>query len=244
MKLTTITLSGANEFTDIRALLSLCEKYSLAELGIQVSGEKAAFGMARYWWIWALALYVTPFTKLALHVNKDWVEAFCAGKIPKELDTFLSWRHDNGEPIFSRVQLNFKIGREKDFNVLVLRNMIRKYSAQRFILSYNDCNKEVIHYLYQEGLEFDCLYDSSFGAGILPEKRLPLIYPDVCQGYAGGLSPQNVLIELNKINKVLAEGEMFYIDAQKGLEDDDGHLSLEKCNLFLKRASKWAEKNL
>ena len=244
MKLTTITLSGANEFTDIRALLSLCEKYSLTELGIQVSGEKAAFGMARYWWIWALSLYVTPFTRLALHVNKDWVEAFCAGKIPKELDTFLSWRHDNGEPIFSRVQLNFKIGREKDFNPAVLRNMIQSYSAQRFILSYNDSNKEVIHYLYQEGLEFDCLYDSSFGAGILPEKRLPLIYPDVCQGYAGGLSPQNVLIELNKINKVLAEGEMFYIDAQKGLEDDDGHLSLEKCNLFLKRASKWAEKNL
>lgn len=156
----------------------------------------------------------------------------------------MSWRHDNGEPIFSRVQLNFKIGREKDFNPAVLRNTIQSYSAQRFILSYNDSNKEVIHYLYQEGLEFDCLYDSSFGAGILPEKRLPLIYPDVYQGYAGGLSPQNVLVELNKIKKVLSADDAFYIDAQKGLEDDDGHLSLEKCNLYLKKASKWADKNL
>ena len=42
MQLSRITVSGANEFTDIKALLRICEKYPLAEIGIQVSGEKAS----------------------------------------------------------------------------------------------------------------------------------------------------------------------------------------------------------
>ena len=113
MRLTAITVSGANEFTDIKALLRICEKYPLAEIGVQVSGDKAAFGMARYWWIWALCFYATPMTQIALHLNKDWVEDFCVGNVPPELKTFLDFRHENGAPIISRVQLNFKIGREK-----------------------------------------------------------------------------------------------------------------------------------
>lgn len=56
MKLKFITFSGANEHTDIDVLLygfapSICE---VAEVGIQVSGKKASFGTARYWWLQTL----------------------------------------------------------------------------------------------------------------------------------------------------------------------------------------------
>ena len=221
MRLTAITVSGANEFTDIKALLRICEKYPLAEIGVQVSGDKAAFGMARYWWIWALCFYATPMTQIALHLNKDWVEDFCAGKVPKELKTFLEFRHQNGLPVISRVQLNFKVGREKT------------------------PDKEIIDQLYQvEDIEFDCLYDESFGKGIVPNKRKLPAFSDVVQGYAGGLSPQNVLQTLNQIKQVLPAKAEFYIDAQKGLEDENEHLSLEKCHAYLRKASKWAEKHL
>ena len=245
MQLSRITVSGANEFTDIKALLRICEKYPLAEIGIQVSGEKASFGMARYWWIWALCFYATPMTQIALHLNKDWVEDFCVGNVPPELKTFLDFRHENGAPIISRVQLNFKIGREKTPDAAQVAEMIRLFDEQRFILSYNDSNKEIIEQLYQvEDIEFDCLYDESFGNGIVPNKRKSPVFPDVVQGYAGGLSPQNVLKELNKIRQALSKATEFYIDAQKGLEDENGHLSLEKCAVFLQKASKWVEKQL
>ena len=245
MRLTVITVSGANEFTDIKALLRICEKYPLAEIGVQVSGDKAAFGMARYWWIWALCFYATPMTQIALHLNKDWVEDFCAGKVPKELKTFLEFRHQNGLPVISRVQLNFKVGREKTPDVARLADMIRFYDSQRFILSYNDSNKEIIDQLYQvEDIEFDCLYDESFGNGIVPDKRKSPAFPNMIQGYAGGLSPQNVLQTLNQIKQVLPANAEFYIDAQKGLEDENEHFSLEKCHAFLRKASKWVEKQL
>ena len=240
MKLSTITLSGANEFTDMKALLNLCEKYPLAEIGIQVSGEKAAFGMARYWWIWALSLYVTPFTKLALHLNKDWVEAFCAGKLPKELETFLSFRHDNGEPIFSRVQLNFKIGRDPKPDFMMLENMIKQHGRQRFIFSYNDANALFINNFHaRNGAIFDCVYDESFGEGILPKFRKSPAFGDVLQGYAGGLSPENVAEELNKIAKVLPEKAQFYLDAEGRLKGEDGHISAEKCKAFINNALQW-----
>ena len=81
MRLNKIVLSGANEFTDAGALAEFGRKHELAEIGIQVSGDKAFFGSARYWWLHTLTFYVSSQNRLALHLNKDWAEAFCAGKI-------------------------------------------------------------------------------------------------------------------------------------------------------------------
>ena len=96
MRLNKIVLSGANEFTDAGALAEFGRKHELAEIGIQVSGDKAFFGSARYWWLHTLTFYVSSQNRLALHLNKDWAEAFCAGKIPTELETFLKFQHHNG----------------------------------------------------------------------------------------------------------------------------------------------------
>ena len=54
MRLNKIVLSGANEFTDAGALAEFGRKHELAEIGIQVSGDKAFFGSARYWWLRSL----------------------------------------------------------------------------------------------------------------------------------------------------------------------------------------------
>lgn len=43
MRLNKIVLSGANEFTDAGALAEFGRKHELAEIGIQVSGDKAFF---------------------------------------------------------------------------------------------------------------------------------------------------------------------------------------------------------
>ncbi len=235
MRLSKITVSGANEFTDAQNLLSLCEKYPFSEIGIQVSGDKAYFGSARYWWIWALCSLASRQAQIALHLNKDWAEKFCDGKIPSEVQNLL-----HNFPIIKTIQLNFKIGREKTPDLDTLLDTMKRCYSRHFILSYNESNKDFIHQLYQTGFKFDCLFDDSFGEGIAPAKRLAPIFPDIYQGYAGGLSPDNIVEELNKIRQVIPSDGEFFIDAEGKLKGEDGHLSLEKCKQFLERATEWA----
>ena len=56
------------------------------------------------------------------------------------------------------------------------------------------------------------------------------------QGYAGGLSPENVAEEIAKIRKVLPYNGVFYIDAEGKLKGEDKHLSLAKCEQYVKNA--------
>lgn len=242
MRLSTIVLSGANEHTDAQAIISLCKNCSyLAELGIQVSGEKAYYSSGRYWWLQLLCHLATPDINIALHLNKDWVEDFCAGKIPPELETFLALSHPDGSPKIKRIQLNFKIGREKKPDLYTLLSTMKRYARHDFILSYNDSNQDFIRQIRKSGFKIGALlYDSSFGEGIAPSKRPAPVFNDVYQGYAGGLSPDNVVAELEKIDTVVPPGKSFFIDAEGKLKGEDGHLSLEKCKIFLTRAYAWA----
>jgi len=241
MRLSKIVLSGANEHTDAKALVNLCNQYVLSEIGIQVSGDKASFGSARYWWIWTLCFLATRKTNIALHLNKDWVEAFCAGEIPSEVKTFLSFKHPDGTPIINRIQLNFKIGREKTPDINTLLRTMTRCNSHKFILSYNDSNKDLISRIYQSGFKIDALlYDSSFGEGVAPTERPVPAFSDVYQGYAGGLSPENIVDELKKINAAVPPNRSFFIDAEGKLKGSDNHLSLKKSEVYLKKASEWS----
>jgi len=244
MRLVTITCSGANEHTEISALISMIQQFRKAELGIQVSNLKGAYGTARYWWFRALHLYLIQnriSIPIALHINSSWVEDFCQGMVAPELDNFLFLFGADKQPFVKRVQLNFKIGREKTPDLKVLYKTIARFPYQRFILSYNESNADFIQELYQTGLNFDLLYDNSFGEGILPNTYPAPRFDDVLQGYAGGLSPDNITMELNKISKVVPCGCDFFIDAEGKLKGEDRHFSLKRCCRFLELASKWNE---
>lgn len=245
MELKFITCSGTNETTSIPELLQLLKEFPRAEIGIQVSEKKGAFGTPRYQWIkslWRELWTRHESINAALHVNLQWVENFSHGIIARELDEFLSMNTYDGKPFIQRVQLNFKIGREKmpDSDKLILA--INHYRRQRFILSYNESNKDLIHELYVRVSNFDCLFDESFGTGKIPEKRKSPVYIDILQGYSGGINPDNVIDVLNEIVSTDTKGyctEGFYIDAQKGLEDEFTHFDLNKCRAYLTKAENW-----
>jgi hypothetical protein len=242
MKLKCVTCSGANEHTNVEKLVDLFYNYNdRASIGIQVSGKKASFGMARYWWIKALHYHLKEQEinlNIALHLNLDWVERFCSGDVPDEVEHFLSLNFADGEPFIRTIQLNFMIGREERPKVETVARMIKKYPDQTFVLSYNDANAEFIKQLYATDVRFELLYDSSFGEGIVPKNRLAPVFADIPQGYAGGLSPENVAEEIDKINKVIPSNGQFSIDAEGKLKGEDGHFSLERCRNFLNEASK------
>lgn len=240
MYLKFISCSGANEHTDIDGLLVLLSRFSKkAEACIQVSGKKCSFGSARYWWLNALyykAMMTNVQANFALHLNQDWVERFCSGENISELSEFLGWENCAGKPFFGRVQLNFRIGREKTPDANTLMAVIAQYPEIRFILSYNDSNAEFIGNLYQKGMQFDCLYDNSHGEGISPEHYVSPVFDDILQGYSGGISSENVISVLHNISCSVSDDREIFIDAEGKLKGDDGHFCLEKCKKYIENA--------
>lgn len=243
MELKYVTCSGANEHTSIGALFALYEQFPFVEFGIQVSGQKCGEGSSRLDWLRSLRAQILAKNinlPLALHINQDWVEAFCQGELSPELQELLSYGNKLGMPMFQRVQLNFKVGREKTPNMDILEKQIISFPKVRFILSYNDANADIIRELYRRNeIVFDCLIDESFGEGIVPQKRLPLLFPDIVQGYAGGLSSENVISELKKINSIVPKDALVFIDAEGKLKGNDGHFSFMKAHDFLLNAATW-----
>ena len=240
-----ITCSGANEFTDIAGMVSLSMKYPLIEWGIQVSGKKCSQGTPRWNWIHELHRYLQEKNQaisLALHMNVDWVENFTRDEqlIP-EVQKLLELKDVDEEPFFQRIQLNFKLGRELMPLEHILIPRLREYEEKRyFIFSYNDKNAKFIHHLYAKGLrDFDVLFDSSHGEGASASTwQQPAFYDEgILQGYAGGLSPENVTEEVAKIREVVGD-RAFCIDAEGNLKGEDKHLSLAKCEQYVTNALK------
>ena len=250
MKLKFITCSGCNETTSIFGLLNLLSEFPRAEIGVQVSDKKAACCTHRYYWIyalWGLAIRRANPINAALHVNLQWAEDFGQGIIAPELEEFLHFEYDDDSPFFQRVQLNFKIGREKTPDIDKLEAAIRRFPRHRFILSYNQSNQRLIRELYVRNVKFDCLFDESFGAGIIPATRDEPAFVDILQGYAGGITPDNVKHELDKIAATDRKGyctEGVYIDAHKGLEDEFTHFDINKCRNYLTNAENWYQNYL
>ena len=239
MNLKFITCSGANENTSIEDLVNTFSNIYVPEvvLGVQVSGKKASFGTARYWWLRALYGFLEVNDEnlnVSLHVNQDWVERFIKGDVPQELDYFLRLQRDYNVPFIKTVQLNFKLGRESKPDVEKLLKTVDRYKRQRFILSCSRDNIEFIeHLLAKSYYDFWLLYDDSFGEGVKCENWKAPLFDNVLQGYAGGLSPENILTELNKIEKVVGENKLIFVDAEGKLKGDDGKFSIKKAEKFV-----------
>lgn len=246
MNLQFVTVSGANEHTDIPKLVELLDDYPLAEIGVQVSDEKCAYGSPRFAWIKNLVDYVNSSGLLinaALHVNLKWVEALSQGIVVPELADLLAYRDINGDFFFKRIQFNFKIGREATKpDKQKLSELIHSFKGRTAILSYNESNADLIKQLYRDGLIFDCLYDGSFGKGIVPKQRQAPVFCDIVQGYAGGISPDNVAFVLSTLQNLWCQSPTttgIYIDAQGKLEDDNEHLDLAKARRYVENACNW-----
>ena len=245
MKLNLITCSGANEHTEITDLVEAFGNLYLPEvvIGVQVCGKKGGFGTARYWWLNALYHYLNEKEanlNIGLHINLDWVDRFINGDVAKELQHFLGLTLYNGHPFVKYVQLNFKIGRNENPDAKKLISAVKYYKKQQFILSCSDANIEFIEYLFDKfSYKFWPLYDNSFGEGIKCDNWRAPLFENVVQGYAGGLSAENILNELHKIDKVVGKDELIFVDAEGKLKGDDGYFSIAKAQKFVSECWKF-----
>jgi phosphoribosylanthranilate isomerase len=102
-------------------------------------------------------------------------------------------------------------------------------------------NDQLLHWARSQGIDAVPLFDLSGGAGILPEQWPEPIEGVYC-GYAGGLSPENVAEQLEKIEAVTPNARI-WIDAETHVRSNGDQLfDLEKVRRFLEVTRPWVEK--
>lgn len=232
-----VSCCGANELLSIEEVVDFLNKYPNVEIGIGVSKEKCQFGSQRMNWILLLQKKLTHNngkSRIAFHVNGGWAKEIAKmGRLPKEL-VQLIWEN-NGTP---RIQLNvigsgYSLDKQSPTPLANLIQIMEEKQSARFIIPCNDKSLNFISSLQKFTDEFDVLYDASFGFGKQAENYYSF-FPNQFQGYAGGLSAENIETELAKIDLVQSCLAKIWVDAEGKLRKDNCNtLDLDKAKLFV-----------
>lgn len=231
-----VTVTGADDSVDVKDLIEMQREFPYAEFGILLSRKYTLYDGTRRFpsarWLDQLVSVATD-EKLHLsgHVCGRWVERALEGNW-FELNVVVPGL----TPLLERYQLNTH-GEPHAVNMLefgkyVLTYLERQGKSVIFQLDgTNSGNLGAFHKLGHKNISG--LFDLSHGAGILPDNWLALPEDAPYCGYAGGLSPDNVLEQMPKIEAACG-GRPTWIDAETHLRSDkhDG-FDLEKVYKFL-----------
>lgn len=219
MNLQICTLTGASSDIPIDDLIARSEGRPWLEWGFLWSPKRQNSG--RYpsaeWVLNALEALSARGIPTAVHLCGDSVKGFLAG-LPGE-----------GKLIrkASRVQLNFSLSRDQiDLGILDLRiDEILK----PVITQHNPANLAATKL---SAPNHQLLFDSSGGRGVSPADWLAPVPGKFC-GYAGGLGPHNLEVELERIARVCA-GRPFAIDMEGSLRTPEDRFDLAKVDAVLR----------
>ena len=147
---------------------------------------------------------------IALHV--------CGGHARNQLFTYMI---SDLTHYVDRIQVNGRL------ETCQLRSLCEDYSDHTIITQHNDKTSGFVHV---KNKNHSVLVDSSGGRGIEPETWSP---PPTKKpvGFAGGIGPDNITENLNKIMKVARKG--WWIDMEAKVRTDDDWLDLEKVQIVI-----------
>ena len=133
--------------------------------------------------------------------------------------------------IAQRIQINTH-AEEHISKFDMISNLRQVQPGKTFIFQWDGVNDHLA-YAAKDFVNTEVLFDSSHGAGVL-SKLWPKSKSAFECGYAGGLSPENVLEENEKIAKA-ADGIAYWIDMEGKVRSDNGKiLDLDKVRTVLK----------
>jgi hypothetical protein len=213
-----ITLTGVDAGCPLEELLHLSHQTSGLEWALLYSRERA--GTGRYpsaeWISHCAEGLKRDGHAVALHVCGTAVAHLLnTGALP-ELRTLSS---------FSRVQLN---GNITDENAGNLQRLIE--NAPLTLITQYDQNPRLPQ-LVNRPLQHQLLFDASGGRGILRDAwPTPLAGFDF--GYAGGLSPENLPMQMARITRA-AGAHRFWVDMETSLRTPDNRFCPDRARLAL-----------
>ncbi len=233
-----VTVTGADDSICPEELIPIAKEFPFVEFGILLSQKQRGYKRfpSREWLDKLYVLWQKEKIALSGHLCGKWVRDLCIG-IPSFFDELgYTWK------MFERFQLNFH-GERHLFNVgfsAVLERFLSKKQVIFQMDGMNDTIYSVVDGNYFTGKKcFSArpLFDASGGAGMLP-KEWPAQEKGKYCGYAGGLSPDNVQKELEKISQV-ATGPI-WIDAETLLRSENDRIfDLKKVRRFLEVTRPW-----
>lgn len=248
MNIKYITCSDPRNHNRIDEMFNLWNLDERVEIAVQMHPGKVSPDTDRYQWVQQLVdtVYRTPGKRecpLAIHVNCGWCDDICNGKIPEPLaPLFEAHSHFRFSAIVQRIQLNMPQKTAENFNPQKLKNVIDYFLDQTFIIQYNDRTKNAVDALHKTGARFQLLFDASGGRGIDAKEWQAPIYPGKHNmGYSGGMSPENVAGNLDKIAMV-AGNHSIWTDAEGKLKTDDKFDSA-RAAAYIKNVLSWEQKH-
>lgn len=224
------TFTGIDEQVNLSQLKDVSKQYPFIEWGILFStAEKAAFSRNRYPNFDWFSKNIETLKSMADETGVGLSLHVCGKETKNLLEMQPSFLLDI-LPYFNRVQINF---RYKEHNIQEIDNLLKQYPNILFITQHNKVNQD----LYQKinNANHQVLFDLSGGRGIVAEEWIKPLENKVC-GYAGGLGPENIMIELEKIAQVV-QNHNFWIDMEGKVRTDD-NLDLLKCMFVAEQVQK------
>jgi len=212
--ITVVTITGADESVKPGDLFQLSMKYPFVEWAILVSrnstGQKSRF--PKMDWIKSLidVAAVTKHSqapmKLSLHLCGDYVNELLNGEVG-----FIYSELAEIWLAFQRFQINTHgIAHEYDGKGLI--ETLKLWPEKEFIFQYDEVNDGALKACVNAGVNCSALFDLSHGAGIAPDKWPQPIDGIKC-GYAGGISPENIVKNIMAVNSV-SRGRETWIDME------------------------------
>jgi hypothetical protein len=228
MILDRVTITGADDSVTAKDLEALSAEFPFVEWGILFSTSRQG-GPLFPSETWVRTLDTVESLRLSAHL--------CGAVMRHTLEGHPSWWLQWGvlAPMFRRVQLNFHA--EPQENIDIAR--LRKFTQHELIYQCDGVNDELVKKIVQEigGVP---LFDKSGGAGVLPADGWPQAWPGVYCGYAGGLSPDNVVGQLEAISKVVPADGHIWIDMERRVRTDDyAKLDLAKVRSVLEQTAEF-----
>lgn len=238
MKLMKITVTGADDSTQIPDIIRFTALYPRIEFGILVTSPWSSKGLGRYpsfQWIERLAQYINE-------DNRDNFSMHLCGKYVKEF--FTNPRFIDGismfSGVFSRMQVNtHNCPATTDLAIVTqnIGNMLAEGIVP--ILQYDHTNKHTIDLILDNVPPMSVHVvqnDRSHGAGVLPYGGWKAPLEKTVTGYAGGLRPGNVEAQLIAMDSVIHPEQYVWIDAETHLRAND-NFSLDLVEDFYKSAA-------
>jgi hypothetical protein len=230
MKISKVTITGADDSVRPEQLFELAEKYPFVEWGILLSRNQQ--GGPRFpskKWLQELeqtdATWYEQEVAFSAHLCGAYVREFLVGDIDFAKGMGKLW------DVFQRVQLNTH-GIEHKFSPSELVRLVKEYWEKDFIFQFDNANVEILKELINAQLKVSTLFDLSHGAGTLPSEWPKPIVNVKC-GYAGGLSPDNLKDQLWKIMQVVGDAEV-WVDMETHVRSDNNkQFDLEKVDRAL-----------
>lgn len=225
--LTRVTITGADDQTDIPTLMHISKEFPFVEWGILASRRQIGtkrFPTSEWANQFAHVCFHNPDTmKLSMHMCGGWVRELLLGtlhweELPKGLLA-----------VAQRIQINTHAEDHVSRTAMCARML--EEPQKTFIFQMDDVNNHLVYGARAYGVHVNALFDCSHGAGVLPS-GWPRSLQEIPCGYAGGLGPENVSQQLLVIERA-GQGRDFWIDMEGRVRDENGDLDLNKVRKVL-----------